>query len=144
MTVKVVLKLLPLTLSASTMETVAKQMQVVFPYVYDSGLNYDSTGSFADFVNGVADKSETIKTATITTAGRRSFTHYAKYKGYDVDIFEEIAADLKKEIYAESWMNGATTNQMPSYCDSSYNVLDVTVVESSSGTTWLETQDHSK
>ena len=65
-----------LTLSAATMETVAKQMQIVFPYVYDSALNYDDSGSFADFVNGVADKETQLSTETITTAGRRSFKHY--------------------------------------------------------------------
>ena len=58
------------------MDAVAQQMQVVFPYVYDSGLNYDDSGSFADFVNGIADKSTDLSIKTITTAGRRSFTHY--------------------------------------------------------------------
>jgi len=134
-----------LTLSASKFETVAKQMQIVFPYVYDSALNYDDSGSFADFVNGIADKDTQLSTETITTAGRRSFTHYAKNKDNDVDIYEVIAADLKKPIYAETWMNGETSNQMPSYCDGSYTVEDVTVVQSSStDTTWKETQDHSK
>ena len=58
-----------------------------------------------------------------------------------MDIYEVIAADIKKPIYAETWMNGETTNQMPSYCDGSYTVEDVTVVQSStSETTWKETQ----
>lgn len=58
-----------------------------------------------------------------------------------MDIYEVIAADIKKPIYAETWMNGELSNQMPSYCDGSYTVEDVTVVQSStSATTWKETQ----
>jgi hypothetical protein len=57
-----------------------------------------------------------------------------------------VSPTLNSGLLIESWMDGALSNKMPTFCKPQYkyNNINVRQVALDSTVTWPETKDHSK
>lgn len=138
------------TIPTLQLDNIGTQLQVHWPQIYDFGISNDLSTKYPIFsalLNG-AQSSATTSNVTFKTVAGASFRHFAKSKHCDCELYEDIvAASLGADLKVESWMNGPTTDKIPSSCKSDgfkYNVEDIQAIKTSDGTFWNETQDHSK
>lgn len=140
-----------LSLSAGNIETVAEGLLLSKPYVYDSNLPAALTRTFPrvnsvlqrDFITREEGKNISI----IHTAGGQQFTFFAKNEKWGKDLWSELVAPkLKTSLLIETWMNGATSNKMPSFCKPAhpYDNINVRFITVNGDVSWSETKDHSK
>lgn len=139
-----------LTLKASDLENIAKQIITMWPQVYDDSISDDMAEKYPDFAS-IADKAKNKEKTSIhnfKTKGGQNFTHFAKSKACKCNTFQDVLAPgLNSDLQVETWMNGAIKNKIPTSCKGKkfkYQIEDIEVVEMSDGNSWKETQDHSK
>lgn len=143
-----------MSLSAASIDSVAKTLLTSRPYVYDANVPTSLEGSFPYFnhmaYNPTARKAQTVlghSTATpatlaLTSVGGAYFTAYEKAAKWGQDLYEDMVAPaLGSALLAETWMRPA----MSSYCApaQAYSVMNVRGL-SLAGVSWTEGQDHSK
>jgi len=134
-----------------TLNMIASGLLVDKPYIFDS--NNPFQGSFPN-IDSLLSGGSNFRTKTAiagslqtTSVKGTTFTVFYKNTKWNSDLYENLVqTTLKTGMMWETWMNGPTSNMMPSFCNSSsyaYNSLNIRSVNIS-GITWLETQDHSK
>lgn len=134
------------TFSSSEFDTIGSQMQINYPWLYDSNVPATLQGTNPNFdawVNG--GKSSTLSNEEILhSKGGEVFHHLAKSKQANMDLYEDLVApSLDADLWVETWQNGG--GNCGSYCKSKYK-YDVTDVQTISldGDEWKINQDHSK
>jgi deoxyribonuclease-2 len=142
------------TFAASKLDAIGGQLQTMWPYVYDAGMSADMQLSYPIFAAAVLTPQTHVAeagqfaVASLTSLGRRSFTSYATSAKTGTDLFEGVVApSLGAALKVESWMNGAISNRIPTSCAAAgfaWDVEDISAVSMPDGTSWKETQDHSK
>ena len=136
------------TLASSKLDDVGEQLMLHWPQHYDSSISDDMKAAAPNFASTLDDtkSTKTESKKSFSTLGSRSFVHYAKSAECDCELYEDIIAKDLGALRVESWMNGETTNKIPSSCKSDgfdEDVEDVDVVTIGDGN-WTETKDHSK
>jgi len=136
-----------ITVTPETVNTIAKQMQIDWPYAYEQQLPSALEKTYPELLNLMnmkrGGKTET-GIETITSKAGKSFTIFAKSDDWGKDLFEDLVAPkLDDHMQTETWQNGI--GRMDSYCGQKYdyNVENVLTVNMS-GEEWKESQDHSK
>ena len=147
-----------ITLGSNDVDTVAKQLLYIRPYVYASTLTpaftakYPTLASVVDGSAWVLDAGSSVATLHVgSSSSSVTATHLAKNAKWDNDLYEHLVAPhFDADLLVESWMRG---EELGPYCKPTYP-YDVTDVETlimappvgshASNTTWKETQDHSK
>jgi deoxyribonuclease-2 len=142
-----------MTLDLDTMNTVAQAFLLNRPYVYSSNMPSSLINS-VPYMAQVAQKQwivnpATSNVSTINTVKGYSFTVFSRNAAWDQNLYSALVAPtVGANLLVESWMNGADSNKMPTFCAGTnglkYSVINIREVGLGSSVTWLETQDHSK
>ncbi|ELR16855.1 deoxyribonuclease II, putative [Acanthamoeba castellanii str. Neff] len=121
------------------------------PHLYDSNVPPQLVSSLPNVqaaINGQFNTREVATNVTsLRTQGGTNFLAFAKNKKWDQDLWSALVSPtLNSGLLIESWMDGANTNKMPTFCKPqySYNNINVRQVALDSTVTWPETKDHSK
>jgi len=129
-------------------DTVGIQFQIDYPEVYDSSLPPALAAyvpNLVAYLNGQhVDAASTNVTSIFSLAGVK-FDVFAKNKAWDQELYEDLVAPFYNTgLKTETWQNGV--GKLPSYCTPSYqyNVENVLDIQLQDGSSWKETQDHSK
>ena len=135
-----------LTFKASELETIAQNLLISRPIVYDSRLP-DYTQQLAPSLLKLLDKkwdsSVKTKISEFSVDGNQVLL-FTKSKSYGEDIYNDfIAQELGSDLYVETWNKGATYLNMPSNCSLKYATYNINSVNFL-GVPWTRTQDHSK
>ena len=133
-------------LTASDFDKVGTQLSYTHPYVYVNKVG-DIAKSYPKLAAVLDGHFNThAGTSTVTIAGK--FTHMAKNKNWNDDLYESlIAPTLKSDLVVETWIrgDGEGTFCKPTH---TYDVVDVETLAAldTDGTnvTWRESQDHAK
>jgi len=150
-----------MSFDADQLESIADIQWLQWPEIYAKGISDDLVDQFPRFskwIDGDHAKTSDVhsKTTALVSHEGRAFTHYGKShyckKAKDdinCDLWADlIAPGLNDSLRVETWQNGPQHLKMPTFCagDGNYthDVQNVSVVEMRDGTSWLETQDHSK
>jgi len=136
----------------SQINLIAGGLLIDKPYVYDKKTPFSipTTGGnitkliAKQFVNTTIPSSLTIK---LTSKAGVTFTAFAKNSAWNQDLYSALVQPkFKRDMLIETWMNGANSNEMPSFCKpgSAYNSINVREVTLADDVVFLETKDHSK
>jgi deoxyribonuclease-2 len=121
------------------------------PHLYDSNIPPQLVSYLPNVqaaINGqfITQQSAANVTA-LRTLGGTTFLAFAKNEMWNQDLWSALVSPtLKSGLLIESWMDGADSNKMPSFCKPQYtfNNINVRQVALDSTVTWPETKDHSK
>jgi len=135
-----------ITLTPSTINTVANMLQWARPYVFSSRVVADSIAlapNINALIAGTAIKDPLSSQISFKSAAGQTFYGWGTTSSFNQDIYYTAAMYFKSAVRAETWMNGI--NPLPSFCTPTYlyNTVNIRSV-GFAGKTWLETQDHSK
>ena len=136
---------------ASELEKIAAIQALQGPLVYASGVSQDLVGRFPAFETWIADEHKQCAankaTTNLTSVRGRTFTHYGKSAACACDLWEDVVAPgVGAGLRVESWQNGPIDLKMPTFCPPkyAYAVQNISEIVMADGTSWRETQDHSK
>eukprot|EP01086_Lenisia_limosa_P000684 TRINITY_DN11205_c0_g1_i1.p1 TRINITY_DN11205_c0_g1~~TRINITY_DN11205_c0_g1_i1.p1 ORF type:complete len:164 (+),score=28.41 TRINITY_DN11205_c0_g1_i1:321-812(+) len=97
------------------------------------------------FDNARDTKSDVTSELKVVTLAGQEFMHYAKNRGWEHEIFEDLLAPaFQCDMIAETWIRNPP---LPSYCRPNYRyeVHNINrIYYPDDGSDWKETQDHSK
>jgi deoxyribonuclease-2 len=121
------------------------------PHLYDSNIPPQLVSYLPNVqaaINGQFN-TETVATnvTSLRTQGGNSFLAFAKNELWNQDLWSALVSPtLNSGLLIESWMDGALSNKMPTFCKPQYkyNNINVRQVALDSTVTWPETKDHSK
>jgi deoxyribonuclease-2 len=137
-----------MTLDTDQFDYLGKLGQINWPSQIDSFIPdslREKYSDFADFVDDQEDKDTLSTSMQIETVGGQRFTVFAKNAHWGKDLYEDLVAPkLDVDLQASTWQNGVGAED--SYCAGKkydYTVVNVATQERA-GTTWKESQDHSK
>eukprot|EP00588_Corethron_pennatum_P017039 CAMPEP_0194305126 /NCGR_PEP_ID=MMETSP0171-20130528/2634_1 /TAXON_ID=218684 /ORGANISM="Corethron pennatum, Strain L29A3" /LENGTH=374 /DNA_ID=CAMNT_0039056557 /DNA_START=84 /DNA_END=1209 /DNA_ORIENTATION=+ len=139
-----------MTMAPDQFNSLGRLGQINWPSQFDSHLPDSLRGNnsdFADFVDGKENKDTLSTSIQIKSVGGQKFTVFAKNAHWGgSDLYEDLVAPgLGVSLQANTWQNGIG-NPMDSYCKGGgfdYTVVNV-ATQDRGGTTWKESQDHSK
>jgi len=121
------------------------------PYVYDSNLPNSLAQQVPDMqlvLNKQWDSKASLSNATsVRSSAGKPFMVFSKNTKWDSNLYSDlIEPTFNVGLYVESWMDGADSNKMPTFCaGSQYQYSTINVREVAIGSiTWPETKDHSK
>jgi len=138
-----------ITLNISSFDIVGLLFQIDFPYVYDYSLPSSIQKKVPNLVNYVVKgKHITESTTNFTSIYSKAGVQYdvfAKNKQWNKELYENLVAPTyNTDLSVETWQNGV--GKIGSYCKPKYkyNVLNVVLIQMPDGTSYKETEDHSK
>eukprot|EP01087_Luapelamoeba_hula_P001831 TRINITY_DN1162_c0_g1_i1.p1 TRINITY_DN1162_c0_g1~~TRINITY_DN1162_c0_g1_i1.p1 ORF type:complete len:364 (+),score=50.09 TRINITY_DN1162_c0_g1_i1:16-1107(+) len=122
------------------------------PYIYSmnlpNALSILVQGFYEVVMKNWITKVPASNATTIQTSGGASFTVFAKNAKWNNNLYSELVApSVGSSLLVETWMNGAISNKMPTFCAGSeykYSTINVRQVSINSAVSWPETKDHSK
>jgi len=137
-----------ITLGTYSFDTIGIALQIDYPLFYDSQIpsslqNY--APNFVAAVNGQHVKGSANNVSSIYSKGGVQFDIFAKNKDWNDELYEDLVAQkYNTGLQVETWQNGV--GKLPSYCTPSYsyNVVNIQGIQMPDGTSWKETDDHSK
>jgi len=139
------------TYSFAQLNLIAGGLLLDKPYVFDKNVPFTmptTGGNFTKLINRqfvtTTAASSVIK---LTSVGGLTFTAFAKNAAWAKDVYQYLVQPkFGRSLYIETWMNGANTNEMPSFCKPTYtyNSINIREVKLASDVVFLETKDHSK
>jgi deoxyribonuclease-2 len=140
-----------MTISAATANKIAAGLQINRPYIYSSYIS-PSVAEALPTLNAWLTK-QTVSTVNATqdfyTVGGKKITQFAKSKVWGRDLYDDFVSPFYgTALDVETWIDGSG-GRMSTMCANStdvvqFDIFEVNKVEMSDGTTWLNTQDHSK
>jgi len=137
-----------LSLSASTIDTVAELLQTDHVFVYDSSLPSTLKSRYpevAALLAGSHPSGSATNSTDISTVSGSKFTAFAKSSAWGQDLYESLVQPhFSADMAWETWADG--TGDLPSFCKPhyTYDSENVQTVRMLSTTNWTRTQDHSK
>lgn len=140
------------TVSGQTANTIAKNLMISRPFIYDKHVGESVEGMYPDFeswVGGTYNKIDETGTNDFKSWNGAQYTQFVKSKNWGEDFWDDLVAPFyKSPLNVETWRSGSG-GRMSSICgdgekDEVYNVYEVTGVHMPDGTSWTGTQDHSK
>lgn len=130
------------SLSLSTLNSIAGQMSLTIPNIYDKKISQTTPLGLKNLANGVVSKQARCNSTAIQTMFGAPVTHFAKSTAWNNELYSQcIAPALRQSLFAETWIRGSATG--PS-CAGNYHVNDVALLDLPFNVTYKETQDHSK
>ena len=128
------------TISFADVNTLAKHLQYVRPYIFSTNtpISLSSTPAMADLIDGVH-----ITTPGTTSGYVSGWTHFAKNSEWGQDFWEDLVAQsLSMDLFVETWRRYPT---LDTFCTpkQSYNVQNVCSLKFGD-TSFGYTHDHSK
>jgi len=142
-----------LTLGLDALNDVGNAFLLNRPYVYDSNIPDGMSGLVPSMAQVVAKKFNSKTplsnaTSVSTYFSGMPFVVFSRNAKWDSDLYSDLVEPYYKSgLLVESWMNGAATNKMPTFCagaNYAYSSINVRQVSFNTCATWLETKDHSK
>jgi deoxyribonuclease-2 len=139
-----------MSLSTTYMDTVGAQLLVNKPYIYDSNLPSSISSKVPNMqaaLNGNWVSGATNQSQSLQTVGGQKFISFAKNSDWDSYLYENFVEPYYGSgMLVESWMNGADSNKMPTFCTPQYDYdsINVRAIQLTSSISWDETKDHSK
>jgi len=128
--------------SLSTLNSIAMQMGLTIPNIYDKKISQTTPVGLKNLANGLVSKQARCNSTAIQTMAGAPVTHFAKSTAWNNELYSQcIAPALKQSLFAETWIRGSATG--PS-CSGNFHVNDVTLLNLPFNDTYKETQDHSK
>ena len=139
--------MLCLSLDLSSLDDVASQLLVAYPWVYDTHFplkfaeSMPSAKKLSEGEKHGEYESHSLAMTTLEGASFRTFYKSPKWGGF---LYEEFVQQYYKTgMLWETWMNGI--NPDPTFCVPKYAFDSINVrTLSLAGEDWKETQDHSK
>ena len=130
------------SLSVGTLNSIARQMGLTIPDIYDSRITSGTPAALAALAAGRVSKQAVCNSTAIQTVGGSAVTHFAKSTAWNNELYSAcVAPGLQQSLFAETWIRGSAVG--PS-CSGNYHVNDVIRLELPFNDTFKETQDHSK
>jgi deoxyribonuclease-2 len=139
--------MLCLSLDVATLDDVASQLLIGYPWVYDTNFPSkfeDSMPNMKKLSQGEKHGDYESHSLAVRTLGGTSFRTFYKSPKWESFLYEEMVQQYYKTgMLWETWMNGI--NPDPSFCTPKYAYDSINVRRVSvTGHDWKETQDHSK
>lgn len=129
---------------------IGEQFLLNKPFVYDNNLPDSLTNlvpNIVSVINGQFLTSSATNVMNITSVGGKKFTTFAKNSEWNNDLYQYLVQPYYfSGLLIETWMNGATADKMPSYCQPNYkhDSINIRQVQINININWKETDDHSK
>jgi deoxyribonuclease-2 len=146
-----------ISLNPTNFESIASQMKVNDPFIYDYNLPESISPSFPQFSSWIdmflsepqdSSISNSTHVASITSLGGKRFKSFAKSKAFERDLWSGLVApSLTTNMIVQTWRNGDGRN-IPASCSKDGYKYEIFNMLSISGTPigcdWKSTKDHSK
>lgn len=130
------------SLSVSMLNTMAKQMMLSVPNIYDKKTSANTPRDLLNLANGYVSKQPMCNSTAIQTVGGLPIVYFSKSTQWNNELYSAcIAPTLKESLYAETWIRGSAVG--PS-CSGNFRVNDISSLLLPFNDTYKETQDHSK
>ena len=133
-----------MSLTLDELNTVANNILVEIPHVYDSVIPSD-----LHIVPGVLDiidekwKDKVETQSSLLNVGSEQVKHYVKSRNWGKDSYKDLlVTELAADGYSETWQNGSG-GVLASDCSGAHNIYNIQKVKFPDGE-WTSTKDHSK
>jgi len=135
----------------SQINLVAGGLLINKPFVYDKKTPFAIPTTAANITKLINREFVTLTPATsiikLLSKGGVTFTAFAKNEKWDQDLYSALVQPkFSRNMKFETWMNGANTNEMPTFCKPTFvfNSINVREVALADDVIFSETKDHSK
>ena len=133
-----------MSLTLDQLDTVANNILVEIPHVYDSAIpsTLNTVPGVLDIINEEwKDKVDT--TSSLLSVGSGLVKHYVKSRNWGKDSYKDLLITaLDADGYSETWQNGSG-GVLASDCSGRHNIYNIQKVKFPDGE-WTSTKDHSK
>jgi len=126
----------------STLSSIATQMSLTIPNIYDKRISQTTPQPLKDLANGYVSKQPVCNSTIIQTSEGLPITYFSKSTQWNNELYSQcIASTMQESLFAETWIRGSAAG--PS-CSGNYHVNDIITLDLPFNDTYKETQDHSK
>lgn len=138
--------ILCLTVSASTLDSLAYKFLLNRPQIYDSKISNmvaQNYKNISDLAKGSYSTAAICVNQNLQTIGGKNFTIFAKTTQWGKDLYDDcVGPRLASDLWVETWIRGSAEG--PSCPSTGFKTLDVQYLDFGSDFNWSETNDHSK